>query len=538
MANCVNINTKEFKALRVETGLSVPVLQSKVSLWQDVNGLESFPSKEQIFSFTPMSKRLGIYKKKLSKFQTNLVKKRIAAYNKKNNSNVFVTFEQQGQADEYTWDITSGGVSVTTKVPKVEEKKSIKRAEVKTDTTLKERLFEGKDEVSAKDILNTIASSEHPLKELATALSSIIGDQNIPVKLQDASVLDADGNPAIGYYSHTNKDITMADKALYPKGQAESTILHEILHALSWSKLGVANADIIKDFKNLYDYAKENSKLSKTHAYDTMDEFFVAVFTNSDFIKDLKSIPASNTKVYPNAFAEILDKILNVLGLKSETTAYEQAFNMASNILSNEVTPNPDSITEDTPITREEIMDFFAQMELSDLLEQTKDRELERQQMEESKFQVDEAIDNYFNNEESQVEKSRTEQLNALNEEFGKDENLSEEELNRIDVVNAKHDMQLEVLERTRQARLEDKQENAEEQSNFEEDTIDEAINNNPVLTAGSIFTPNYDTYLEDKKKLLSKVEKALAKLYTISGKNKNSSTIANINKLNNLKSS
>ena len=485
-----------------------------------------------------MSKRLGIYKKKLSKFQTNLVKKRIAAYNKKNNSNVFVTFEQQGQADEYTWDITSGGVSVTTKVPKVEEKKSIKRAAAKTDTTLKERLFEGKDEISAKDILNTIASSEHPLKELATALSSIIGDQNIPVKLQDASVLDADGNPAIGYYSHTNKDITMADKALYPKGQAESTILHEILHALSWSKLGVANADIIKDFKNLYDYAKENSKLSKTHAYDTMDEFFVAVFTNSDFIKDLKSIPASNIKAYPNAFAEILDKILSVLGLKSEDTAYEQAFNMASNILSNEVTPNPDSITEDTPITREEIMDFFAQMELSDLLEQTKERELERQQMEESKWQVDEAIDNYFNNEESQVEKSRAEQLNVLNEEFGKEENLSEEELNRIDVVNAKHDMQLEVLERTRQARLEDKQENAEKQSNFEEDPIDEALNNNPVLTAGSIFTPNYDTYLGDKKKLLSKVEKALAKLYTISGKNKNSSTIANINKLNNLKSS
>jgi hypothetical protein len=538
MANCVNINTKEFKALRVETGLSVPVLQSKVSLWQDVNSLESFPSKEQIFSFTPMSKRLGIYKKKLSKFQTNLVKKRIAAYNKKNNSNVFVTFEQQGQADEYTWDITSGGVSVTTKVPKVEEKKSIKRGVARTDTTLKERLFEGKDEVSAKDILNTIANSEHPLKELATTLSSIIGDQNIPVKLQDSSVLDADGNPSIGYYNQTSGDITIADKALYPKGEAESTILHEILHALSWSKLSVANADIIKDFKNLYDYAKENSKLSETHSYYTMDEFFVAIFTNSDFIKDLKSIPASNIKVYPNAFAEILDKILNVLGLKSENTAYEQAFNIASNILSTEVTPNPDSITEEAPITREEIMDFFAQMELSELLEQTKDRELERQQMEESKFQVDEAIDNYFNNEEREVEKSRTQQLNTLNEEFGKDENLSEEELNRLDVVNAKHDMQLEVLKRTRQARLEDRQENAEEFSNLEEDIIDEAINNNPVLTAGSIFTPNYDTYLADKKNLLKKVEKALAKLYTISGKNKNSSTIANLNKLNNLKSS
>jgi hypothetical protein len=322
MANCVNINTKEFKALRVETGLSIPVLQSKVSLWQDVNGIEKFPTKEQIFSFTPLSRRLGIYKKKLSKLQTNLVKKRIATYNKKNNSNVFVSFEQQGQADEYTWEITQGGVSVTTKIPKLKQEKS-------------------------------------------------------------------------------------------------------------------------------------------------------------------------------------------------------------------------DLIIEETPVTSNEIIDFFAQMELSDLLEQTKDRELERQQMEESKWATDESIDNYFNNEKRQIEKSRIEQLKTLTQEFENRENLTEEETNRVDVVNAKHDMQQEVLERTKQARLEDNQERKlEENSNLQEEIIDEAINTNPVLTAASVFTPNYDTYLKDKQALLQKVEKALSKLYTISGKNKTTSTISNINKLSNLKSS
>jgi len=305
MANCVNINTKEFKSLRVQTGLSIPVLQAKVSLWQDVNGLEKFPTKEDVFSFTPLSKRLGIYKKKLSKFQTNLVKKRIETYNKKNDSKVFVTFEQQGQADEYTWEITRGGVPVT---------------------------------------------SEKPRKE--------------------------------------------------------------------------------------------------------------------------------------------------------------------------------------------EVLSLFKDMELSSLLETTKDRELERQQIEESKWQVDEAIDNYFNNEKRQVEKSRKEQLDFLNQEFGQDQTLSEEELNRIDVVNAKHDLQQEVLERTRQDRLETKLEERKENPNFQEEIIDEAINTNPTLTAASFFTPNYDTYLKDKQALLKKVEKALAKLYTISGKNKTASTISNINKLNNLKTS
>jgi len=170
--------------------------------------------------------------------------------------------------------------------------------------------------------------------------------------------------------------ITVADKALYPKGQAESTILHEILHALSWEKLSVANADIIKDFETIYNHAKENSSLADTHAYTSKDEFFVALFTNSNFIKDLKNIPATDIKVYPNLFTELLDKLLNLLGVTSETTAYEQAFSIASNILKEEVTPNPESITEDAPITGEEILNFFEQMDLADLLESPQQNQL------------------------------------------------------------------------------------------------------------------------------------------------------------------
>lgn len=171
-----------------------------------------------------------------------------------------------------------------------------------------------------------------------------------------------------------------------------------------------------------------------------------------------------------------------------------------------------------------------------------KNRELEKQQMEEDKWKKDDSIDNnintYFENESKEIEKSRTEQVKTLKEEFENREELTEEELNRIDVVEAKHDLQQEVLERTKQDRLETKLEERRENPNFQEEVIDESINNNPTLTAASFFTPNYDTYLKDKQALLKKVEKALAKLYTISGKNKTASTISNINKLNNLKNS
>lgn len=543
MANCVSTSTKEFKELRKETGLSIPVLQSKVSLWQDVNGLEKFPSKEQIFSFTPLANRLGLEKKRLSELQTNMVKRRIKSYNQKNGTSIYVNFKQEGKGNSYTWDILNEGIPVTTKVPKIPTpEKTIKRGRPRVDETMQERLFKGETETSVKDILTTIASSEHPLKDLAKRLSSLSEGIDVPVKLENAETLNADGVLALGFYEHTSKTITMADKGLYPKGEAESTILHEILHALSWSKLGVSNADVIKDFNVVFQYAKGNTKLSETHAYSNLDEFFVAIFTNSDFIKDLKSIPATNVKSYPNAFAEILDKILTVLGLKSNTTAYEQAFNIASTILNEEVVANEESRTEDAPITQEDILSFFEQMELSEILEQKQNREFERQQMEEAAWRRDDSIDNnisnYFENEKRQVENSRARELNTLNKEFQDKENLTEEELNRVDVVNAKHDMQQEVLERTKQARLEDFQESREGTTNFQEEDIDEALNNNPVLTAASIFTPNYDTYLKDKQALLKKVEKSLAKLYTISGKDKNTSTISNINKLNNLKSS
>jgi len=534
MANCVNTNTKEFKDLQKETGLSKIVLQSKVSLWQDVNGIEKFPNKEQIFSFTPMSKRLGIYKKTLSGLQTNMVKKRIAAYNKKNNSNIFVTFEQQGQADEYVWNITNEGIPVTTKVPVLEKEVIIKRGAPAIDTNLQERLFEGKNETSVQTILNTIAESDPPLKDLAQTLSSLV-KEDLPVKLEDATVLNAGENLAIGYYDHTSKSITIADKALYPKGKAESTILHEILHALSWSKLGVSNADIIKDFNTLFDHAKENTKLSDTHAYDSLDEFFVAIFTNSDFIKDLKSIPASNTKSYPNAFVEVFDKILTLLGLKSEDTAYEQAFNIASNILSNEVTPNPESITEDVPTTTEEIMDFFKQMELSEILEQPK--VIEESNLIEGKT-VEQILAEDYTEEENQEIENLQDEVSNMNSII--DKILAyEAELARVKETGAilattEFGGQVKVSF-TSVAQAEDYFRNRLKE--LEQEILEEG--ENAIANANTplgITQPHYDAYLKQKEAMLIHVESSLKNLYSQKNKFKSTKFDAKIQEFRNLK--
>lgn len=523
MANCVNINTKEFEALKQETGLSTRVLQSKVSLWQDINGLEKYPTKEQIFSFTPVSKRLGIYNKTVTLLQSSMIKKRVEQYNKQNSTGLYVMFENVGE-DTFNWTILNNSDNITRVKP---EKKEIevrekKRATVRVDKTLKERLFNGQEESNAQDVLTTIADSKHPLNDLAKVLQPLTEDLTLPIKIEEAETLDSNGVPgsALAYYDHSNTSITISSQGLYPKGQAESVILHEILHALSYSKLGVYNADIIQDFQNLFDHAKKNSKISEAHAYDTLDEFFVAIFTDSNFIKDLKEIPALDTKAYPNAFAEILDKILSLLGLTSDETAYEQAFNIASNILTQEVVANPESVTEDIPYEDQDILNFFEQLEQ---LEQESD-------LIDGKT-TEEYLANEFTSEENAEIEAIQEEVDGLNTDI----DLLYEYLAKLDgikqpgAVLSTTEFGGEVTVRfTSVAQAEQYFESKIkeiEQKLLEEG--DAAIVNNSTPT--TVVQPHYDAYLKQKEAMLSYVTNSLKNLYNQKSKTKSSKFDAKI---------
>lgn len=521
MANCVNINTKEFKALKQETGLSTRVLQSKVSLWQDINGLERYPSKEQIFSFTPVSKRLGINNKTVTLLQSNMIKKRVEQYNKKNGTSLYVMFENVGQ-DTFNWTVLNNNDNVTRVKPEVQEVKEKKRGTAKVDNTLKERLFNGQEEGSSQDVLTVIADSKHPLNDLAKALQPLMENLNVPIKIEDTQTLDSNGVPgaALAYYDHTTTSITVSGQGLYPKGEAESTILHEILHALSYSKLSVYNADIIQDFQNLFDHAKSNSKISEAHSYDTLDEFFVAIFTDSNFIKDLKAIPALDAKAYPNAFAEILDKILNLLGLSSNETAYEQAFNIASNILTQEVVANPESVTEDTPYEDQDILNFFEQFEQfeqqSDLIEGKT---------------TEEYLANEFTAEENAEIEAVQEEIDGLNTDI----DLLHEYLAKLDgikqpgAVLSTTEFGGEVTVRFTSVEQAEQYFESKireiEQKLLEEG--DAAIVNNSTPT--TVVQPHYDAYLKQKEAMLSYVTNSLKNLYNQKSKTKSSKFDAKI---------
>ena len=48
MGHCVNRSLPEFKALQAETGLNSLLLAAKISVWQESNGLDKFPSVNEI----------------------------------------------------------------------------------------------------------------------------------------------------------------------------------------------------------------------------------------------------------------------------------------------------------------------------------------------------------------------------------------------------------------------------------------------------------------------------------------------------------
>ena len=104
MANCVNPNTKEFKALAEQSNINPIVLAAKISLWQETNGLNKFPSltdlnvskpqQEQPISFLPkeikiskkeMKEELGITIPARTDSDTTLknIKRKLSAYNNK-----------------------------------------------------------------------------------------------------------------------------------------------------------------------------------------------------------------------------------------------------------------------------------------------------------------------------------------------------------------------------------------------------------------------------------------------------------------------
>lgn len=247
------------------------------------------------------------------------------------NGEVYPTYGDALEASKKDDDLifsTNGDI-----VSKEEQQANIKR--------LKEQFFPTSDTSSASKILSKIASSNHPLNQVAKHLMKYASINDVVVVLKDAEYFINSTNniKGIGKYTFSKNRIDIAAKSGSIK--IETLLLHEILHALSYRTLR-NNTEYSKNFRKLYEKSKEklgefdDKSLQGEYANYTIDKFFVAIFTDSAFIKKLQSLEAINVQKYPNLFEEIIDYLLSILGFVSTDNLYSQAMAVASNIIQHE----------------------------------------------------------------------------------------------------------------------------------------------------------------------------------------------------------
>lgn len=210
------------------------------------------------------------------------------------------------------------------------------------DTKIKEKHFKNSNTVKVSEILDTISELNHPLSALATRLKSFSSINNVNVNLLPVSSFTKEVElESSAYFSVDKNEINIAEFTNVKKGESEALLLHEILHALSYNALR-KNGEYNEDFKALYNYSVDKLKgfdiksEKGTYANYTIDEFFVSLFTDSKFIKQLKELPPIDIKKSDNLFEEIFNMILKYLGIEKGDSAYKQAFSVATNILEEE----------------------------------------------------------------------------------------------------------------------------------------------------------------------------------------------------------
>jgi anti-sigma28 factor (negative regulator of flagellin synthesis) len=199
------------------------------------------------------------------------------------------------------------------------------------DTALRAKYFNEGDETDSVSVLTKIVESNHPLSKVAEKLIPFVALNNVRVSLvQTIETSTLINNPAAVFIPLENR-IEIKEGASFRGRGSEPTIIHEILHAISHNQLR-SNTETNKSFTKLFEHAK--SVLPEAYALLNIDEFFVALYTDAEFIQLLSTLPPLDSVKYSNLLEEIIDSILAALDItKSDPTLYNQAFFVAAEIL-------------------------------------------------------------------------------------------------------------------------------------------------------------------------------------------------------------
>lgn len=213
-----------------------------------------------------------------------------------------------------------------------------------SDPLLREKYFHDGENVSMSTMLQRIVDNNNVFKPLAEKLLTIPSkDVNIKLVSETTSDITFDTGVVLssaGEYNPSTNIIEILETANFrgSTGQAEPTIVHEILHAYTHSELR-KKTTAVKELEKIYNTALDNSDLftadveGEVYALRDLDEFIVAVFTDGQFIKDLQQLPS----VGPNKslWEDVLEWMKALFKFnKGERTLFDDAFYVSSKIIS------------------------------------------------------------------------------------------------------------------------------------------------------------------------------------------------------------
>ena len=191
------------------------------------------------------------------------------------------------------------------------------------------RLFNGKDTISASEILDRISDTNPALIPLTKVLSKLKKDvlKDVRVVYKPIHSDTDDINAAAVYNADSNTIVIFGDSRFKGKdGLVDSTILHELVHAATIYALNF-NPKSRESAQKLLDYARKQleSKYGKTwqeltsldgetfYGLTNVEEFFAEAFANSNFIKELYQIKASKPSSNTSFISDLVNWIMGIL---------------------------------------------------------------------------------------------------------------------------------------------------------------------------------------------------------------------------------
>lgn len=200
------------------------------------------------------------------------------------------------------------------------------------DTKVEEKYFSDGRIQPTKLVIEKVAQSDHPLAKVAQELLKYNIEEGSTITLEPTDNVGTETDTASGIYNRISRNIKLAQFANVKSARFEQTIVHEYLHLLTVDAL--RNPQYSNRFKELYEKVKRTltEEEQKLYGYSNVDEFLVALFTDSLVIKSLSSKPSILGKT-GTILKDVFDFLLGIIGITKTNTAYQDAFTLATEIL-------------------------------------------------------------------------------------------------------------------------------------------------------------------------------------------------------------